>query len=1221
MSLQRINATEPISPEEFVVNQVRIQNARKALEQMEERNHLGLQIYTDRELELMRQKEELERKVQEGLEAQRLINEIEKVRSRATTGSSARIEEVPHEQQVQRQTQSSRASISNAQSTSSYSQNQGHSPPAVYAPQWPSYGSIVMANPAMQNQGAQHQGTNATLIPGIQPYYAAAQPYNYNTAPSSYRQPIPQQYVPSLAGQQSESSTQVPTVYHPYFYPKQQPQNAYTYQANQSSSIQTPPQAQTLPRNSGASTAIRIDSRKQTTQAQALPQAQARPRTSSAPATAKNDSRIQTAPVVTHPVLQMNQPNQASTSNVSRTSNSAAQIISQIEPNSQSRAKPVTRFIDTHGVPYLDITPEDIIALRKQLELWIRTAPPGTGHRLHTMMYLYKDTEAPPNTWIYVPWEPGSDKYARTNEIDKFFVALAENAQLVSSGVVVIPTAIHQHPPAQPSIATTTIEQSGAQPMNVLTGHPAVPNSSTGKTLAQVINAQSHYNSVLPASPSTGLNKTSPTPLQATPGLRAPDHKSTMIPSFAQARRETNIATLPAISQAPVGARAQMGANIAISNMPYSSSADQARTNSTSVPPPAVQAQPNSIASSAQAPKSPPAIPSGLTHRLPLPSEVDKKHLSKHILFALGKRSRPSFETASLGQPAKRHASEALSGQNIGMGSSAMPSLTVTSHRPDLGANAQNQTSNLAAFSAPSKDALPVVPVVSSSISSSAAPPVATTMVPQVSVANPSATQNAANANPPEKSSITTSAIPAPVASSAVASPVSIPVAHRQQSLPSIAATRPDLMPQSSPVPPSTVQSPAEASSAGPVVTSSSRLSVPPIETLTPDKSVVATPTSAVSTSVTPTVAAPVISVHAPKSHNITTPSAVSIPNLVPMSNDTMPTTAEPTSALLKKGDNLTMNSDVSMKPPNVTAPVTATSSSVYRQNVQVDYSQPVFRVNKQPPSVSQMQYHKPSALLSSNQSAPLDVANQIGSFSYGQLVQHMSSNLHNQPQFLPSPSPQEAGPSSRPTVEAKQQDVERRHKTREIMDYVLVPKASYQIQQHLRSEEAGGMSETEVTRNRLKRLRTYSSSVSTSVVGEEVSDKGLATEYWRDSSLTDSREGEALRLAYSRLQELPCRWDGCDVILNSVNKLVAHLRQHKPKPGPRNLHFTCRWTQCGRRCSVKDAHTENHALQPLRCAYESRYSFFFFFFGVTICQINATLQNVLTLSGHHRNW
>lgn len=47
---------------------------------------------------------------------------------------------------------------------------------------------------------------------------------------------------------------------------------------------------------------------------------------------------------------------------------------------------------------------------------------------------------------------------------------------------------------------------------------------------------------------------------------------------------------------------------------------------------------------------------------------------------------------------------------------------------------------------------------------------------------------------------------------------------------------------------------------------------------------------------------------------------------------------------------------------------------------------------------------------------------------------------------------------------------------------------------------------------------------------------------------LADTGEGEAARLAYSRLQELPCRWDGCDVRLNSVNKLVEHLRQHKPR-------------------------------------------------------------------------
>lgn len=45
-----------------------------------------------------------------------------------------------------------------------------------------------------------------------------------------------------------------------------------------------------------------------------------------------------------------------------------------------------------------------------------------------------------------------------------------------------------------------------------------------------------------------------------------------------------------------------------------------------------------------------------------------------------------------------------------------------------------------------------------------------------------------------------------------------------------------------------------------------------------------------------------------------------------------------------------------------------------------------------------------------------------------------------------------------------------------------------------------------------------------------------------------DAYEQQAAELACSRLQELPCKWDGCSVEMNSVDALIRHLnRQHKP--------------------------------------------------------------------------
>lgn len=77
MSLGRQNDNEFISPETYVSNQVKIEQARKLLEQMEDKNRRGLQKFTEREqqqqaaqAELLKQKEKLQRKIQEGLEAQ-----------------------------------------------------------------------------------------------------------------------------------------------------------------------------------------------------------------------------------------------------------------------------------------------------------------------------------------------------------------------------------------------------------------------------------------------------------------------------------------------------------------------------------------------------------------------------------------------------------------------------------------------------------------------------------------------------------------------------------------------------------------------------------------------------------------------------------------------------------------------------------------------------------------------------------------------------------------------------------------------------------------------------------------------------------------------------------------------------------------------------------------------------------------------------------------------
>jgi len=93
--------------------------------------------------------------------------------------------------------------------------------------------------------------------------------------------------------------------------------------------------------------------------------------------------------------------------------------------------------------------------------------------------------------------------------------------------------------------------------------------------------------------------------------------------------------------------------------------------------------------------------------------------------------------------------------------------------------------------------------------------------------------------------------------------------------------------------------------------------------------------------------------------------------------------------------------------------------------------------------------------------------------------------------------------------------------------------------------------------------------------------------DFYNENLSPSYAERQAVQLACSRLQELPCKWDGCSVIMNSVDSLIRHLnRQHKARASHNN-YFLCRWTQCGRRCNFHERHLEKHASLPLNCPYE----------------------------------
>ncbi|KAK0206894.1 hypothetical protein DFS33DRAFT_1317749 [Desarmillaria ectypa] len=87
-----------------------------------------------------------------------------------------------------------------------------------------------------------------------------------------------------------------------------------------------------------------------------------------------------------------------------------------------------------------------------------------------------------------------------------------------------------------------------------------------------------------------------------------------------------------------------------------------------------------------------------------------------------------------------------------------------------------------------------------------------------------------------------------------------------------------------------------------------------------------------------------------------------------------------------------------------------------------------------------------------------------------------------------------------------------------------------------------------------------------------------------------DPKEEAATRECSSRLREYPCKWSGCDSILNCADKLYLHLRYHVEQYKAEKS-FPCHWQHCGRVLLHKYemiSHLQAHAFMPLYCAYEN---------------------------------
>ncbi|KJA29757.1 hypothetical protein HYPSUDRAFT_234789 [Hypholoma sublateritium FD-334 SS-4] len=651
-----------------------------------------------------------------------------------------------------------------------------------------------------------------------------------------------------------------------------------------------------------------------------------------------------------------------------------------------------SRFVDNFGVPYIALTDEEVLGLRRQFDNWRRQAPLGTIDKLHEMLYLHKDKAPEPVTWIYVPLVPGGDRYARTSEIDKFFNILLENARQTRVS------------PSQPA------------------AQPPVSN---------------HH----------------------VPGAKAIVKPTAPIPS----RRKQSQKNRPA---------------------PTPNTTNSASSSTTKA--------------AAQLPSKSVVTSSGSTRNLPLPRLVDKKHLSQNVLFALGKRSRASTDASSSGQPAKRRT------QNLAA-NKEKAAVTSGSSEPAVAVESANSSE----VSSPS---------IATASNKSSVPPLA--QVPPMQPNNGSHSISSSSVNVTSK------------------------LSHQQSTTP-ITITLP---------PPSTV-------------------------------SVNGIPQQKPVTIKIPSTAKPV-SVAGPSL------SKVSDPKPSPGISNVAPTPAREGSGQQKTPSEVNPSSAVFQNP---------TGSANGKAKAPKAISGPVN------PYMHLLSVPEPFGLQASRQqqgqrsagyvsAASGSSISQVGSFSYNDISTSQSSwlqpptnkrqpNKQNEPLFLPSSSP-ERGPSQVANQSEGGESSRLKNGKKENRAYVLVPEPpEYLVRYRQRTAYgAGPQSDTEVTRQMMQSLRTGTSSVPTSVVGEE----DAADELQHPLSIEeDNTEQQAIDLACSRLQPLTCRWNGCNVDLNSINALIQHLEQHKPSSSSNDQFLTCRWSQCGRRFRYNEKHLEKHALLSLKCAFK----------------------------------